>query len=107
MNAIRTFIDLGPDLGFSVPDLGHLAQIRAISLGFGLFGRIWVRISPKGDKARRGQGGRQTLPNNHGSIPFRLLVDQKQPKSSKESHQAQERGDETQVSASISKTQGN
>ena len=28
-------------------------------LGFGLFGRIWVRIGPKGDKAlRMGQGGR-------------------------------------------------
>ena len=27
-------------------------------LGFGLFGRIWVRIGPKGDKAlRMGQGG--------------------------------------------------
>ena len=28
-------------------------------LGFGLFGRIWVRIGPKGDEALRiGQGGR-------------------------------------------------
>ena len=27
-------------------------------LGFGLFGRIWVRIGPKGDEAlRMGQGG--------------------------------------------------
>ena len=34
-------------------DLGHLAYIWAILLGFGLFGRIWVSIGPKGDKALR------------------------------------------------------
>ena len=36
-------------------DLGHFAKIWAILLGFG---RIWVRISPKGDEAlRMGLGG--------------------------------------------------
>ena len=34
-------------------DLGHLAYIWAILLGFGLFGRIWVSIGPKGDEALR------------------------------------------------------
>ena len=39
-------------------DLDRYAWIRAIMLGFGLFGRIWVRIGPKGDKAlRTGQKG--------------------------------------------------
>ena len=37
-------------------DLGHFACIWAIMLGFGLFGRIWVRIGPKGDKALRMEG---------------------------------------------------
>ena len=32
-------------------DLGHFAKIWAILLGFG---RIWVRISPKGDEALMG-----------------------------------------------------
>ena len=36
-------------------DLGHFAKIWAILLGFG---RIWVRISPKGDEALMGGGGR-------------------------------------------------
>ena len=34
-------------------DLGHFAKIWAILVGFGLFGRIWVRIGPKGDEALR------------------------------------------------------
>ena len=34
-------------------DLGHFAWIWAIMLGFGLFGRIWVQIGPKGDEALR------------------------------------------------------
>ena len=39
-------------------DLCHFAWIWAIMLGFGLFGRIWVRIGAKGDKTlRMGQGG--------------------------------------------------
>ena len=38
-------------------DLGHNAQIWAILLGFGLFGRIWFRIGPKGDEALRVRRG--------------------------------------------------
>ena len=58
-------MDLGLELGFSGQiwailleigpiclDLGHFAKIWAILLGFGLFGRIWVRIGPKGEQGR-------------------------------------------------------
>ena len=38
-------------------DLGHFAQIWAILPEFGLFGRIWVRIGPKGDEALRVRRG--------------------------------------------------
>ena len=45
-------------------DLGHLAYIWTILLGFGLFGRIWVSIGPKGDKAlRMGRKGGHTCKN--------------------------------------------
>ena len=50
---LAIFHELGP---FCL-DLGNFAQIWAILLGFGLFGRIRVRIGPEGDKAQRmGQG---------------------------------------------------
>ena len=75
-------MDLRPELGFSGQiwailleirqiclDLGHFAQIWAILLGFGLFGRIWVRKGPKGDKAlRMGQGDEQTDGRTYGPI---------------------------------------
>merc|ERR1711942_515408 len=55
-------------IGVFLPDLGHFAWIWAILLGFGLFGRIWVRIGPKGDEAlRMGQGG--TDVRMYGRIP--------------------------------------
>ena len=50
---LAIFHELGP---FCL-DLGNFAQIWAMLLGFGLFGRIWVRIGLKRDKALRiGQG---------------------------------------------------
>ena len=37
-----------------------------VLLGFGLFGRIWVRIGPKGDEAlRMGQGGTDVRSYRH------------------------------------------
>ena len=45
------------EIGSICLDLGHFAQIRAILLGFGLFGRIWVRIGPKGDEALKMRRG--------------------------------------------------
>ena len=51
-------------------DLGHFAEIWAILLGFGLLGRIWVRIGPKGDEALRiGRGGRTDV-RTDGQIPL-------------------------------------
>ena len=71
-------MNLRPELGFSghiraimlgfgpsCLDLGHFAWVWVILLGFGLFGRIWVRIGPKGDEAlRMGRGG-----GTDGQIP--------------------------------------
>merc|ERR1712074_18915 len=48
---------MGARFGLFFLDMGHCAWIWAILLRFGLFGRIWGRIGPQGDKAlRMGRG---------------------------------------------------
>ena len=59
-NILTNFLGFGP----LCLDLDHFAQIWAIFLGFGLFGRIWVRINSKEDKALRmhwGMNGQRDL----------------------------------------------